>query len=52
MPCFGSGGTSIISLFIGTGTSDGVIRGDKAVDAETLPNRGKPGLKHTSFSSV
>ena len=53
IPFWGSGGTSIISFVIGTGTCDGVIGGDKATAslAETLPNMGKQGFEVISFVS-
>ena len=48
-PGFGSGGISINSFSIGTATSDGVIGGDKAVDADTLPKIGRPGWTLSLF---
>ena len=50
IPGFGSGGISVNSFCIGTGTSDGVIAGDKAVDADTLPKIGRPGLTLNPFA--
>ena len=46
IPGLGSGGMSNASFPMGTGTSDGVIGGERAVDANTVPNIGKAGVIH------
>ena len=50
IPGLGSAGISITSFEIGTGTSEGVIGGERAVDAETFPKRGKPGFTEMALS--